>query len=131
MERIKLSNRELDVMNILWEVKKPLIAKDFTKYNPELGMNTVLAVLKNLLKRGYIKVAEITYSGTVLTRAYLPVLDPNEYMLGQVMNGKGNKRISTEGIVAALLNQDECTEETIDKLEDLLKEYRRKLNEEN
>lgn len=126
-QKIKLSGRELDVMNVLWEAGKPLTARNITEYNHMLSINTVSAVLKSLLKKGYIQVSEIVYSGTVLTRSYLPVLDANEYLISQLPKSTTGSGISAEGIIAALLRQEDADDKTIEKLEYLLKEYEQKL----
>ena len=74
-----LSRRELDVMNVLWAEGKPLIASEIPERRPELSINTVHAVLKKLLKRGFIEVAQIVQSGTVLSRSYTPTITSEEY----------------------------------------------------
>lgn len=122
-KEIRLSGRELDIMNVFWEAEKPLIAKDIVAINPALSINTVQAVLKGLLKKNYIKVAEIVYSGTVLTRSYEPLLTAEEYTVNLLTKGI-HKRVSSEGIMAALLKQEENEEKTIEKLEAILKEYK-------
>lgn len=123
---IKFSGRELDVMNVFWEEKKPLIAKEIVKKNSSLSINTVQAVLKTLLKKGYIKVADIVYSGTVLTRSYETVLTSDEYMVNQITKGSV-KECSFEGIMVTLIKQEKIEEETIEKLESLLQDYKKKL----
>lgn len=122
--KFKLTRRELDVLNILWESSKPITAKEIVELNPSLSINTVQAVLKHLLKKEYIKVGDIVYSGTVLARGYSAVLDANEYMAEQLMQGISSKRLSVEGIMAALLRYDQNDEKTIEKLEELLKQHR-------
>lgn len=125
---IKFSGRELDVMNVFWEEKKPLIAKEIVKKNSSLSINTVQAVLKTLLKKGYIKVADIVYSGTVLTRSYETVLTSDEYIVNQITKGPV-KECSFEGVMVTLLNQEKFEEETIEKLESLLQDYKNKLKQ--
>lgn len=122
-EKIRFSGRELDVMNVLWEERKPLTAKEIAARNPALSINTVQAVLKALLKRGYIKVADIVYSGTVLTRSYETILTADDYMAYQITEGTG-KHSSLKGIMVALMKRESNEGETLDKLECLLKEYR-------
>lgn len=122
--KFKLTRRELDVLNILWESSKPITAKEIVELNPSLSINTVQAVLKHLLKKEYIKVGDIVYSGTVLARGYSAVLDANEYMAEQLMQGISSKRLSVEGIMAALLRYDQNDKKTIEKLEELLKQHR-------
>lgn len=124
MERgIKLSGRELDIMNVLWEAEKPLIAKDIVGKNTSLSINTVQGVLKGLLKKNYIKVAEIVYSGTVLTRSYEPVLTAEEYTVNLITKGIC-KHMSSDGIMVALLKQEEDEDQIIEKLEALLQEFK-------
>lgn len=80
----QLSNRELDIMNAFWNSDKSLIASEIVQINPDLSINTVQATLKKLLNKSYIKIAEIVYSGTVLTRSYAAVVDRDEYMIRQI-----------------------------------------------
>lgn len=63
----KLTSREVDIMNILWASEKPLIASEIADSRPDLTVNTVQAVLRKLLKYQLIEVADIVYSGTVLS----------------------------------------------------------------
>ena len=79
-----LTKRQEDVMNILWDAKKPIIASEIVKTGTDLNINTVQAALRSLIKKNYIEVAEIVYSGTVLTRSYRaivksPMRQPTRY----------------------------------------------------
>lgn len=46
----KLTSREIDILNILWENEKSLIASEIADARPDLTINTVQAVLRKLLK---------------------------------------------------------------------------------
>ena len=70
----KLTSREVDIMNILWTSGKPLIASEIADCRPDLTINTVQAVLRKLLKYQLVEVADIVYSGTVLSRSYRPTI---------------------------------------------------------
>lgn len=83
-DRMTLSKRELEVMNVLWGEGKPLIASEIPDRQPGLSLNTVQGVLKKLLQRGFIEVAQIVQSGTVLSRSYAPVITPEEYAIKYV-----------------------------------------------
>lgn len=50
-DNVKVTDREMDVLNIMWTKKEPLVASDICKINPSLSINTVRSVLRNLLKR--------------------------------------------------------------------------------
>lgn len=119
---IRLSNRELDVMNILWDSEKALVASEITQVNPSLSINTVQAVLKNLLRKAYIKIADIVYSGTVLTRAYETVLTREDYVATQLQDNK----LLTPGIFAALVEQ-ESNENIIEELEGILQARKQRI----
>ena len=77
---LKLTGREMDIMNILWNSQKPLIASEIAEYRSDLTINTVQAVIRKLLKYQLIEVADIVYSGTVLSRSYKPSIS-SENML--------------------------------------------------
>lgn len=128
--KVKLSGRELDVMNVLWGAKRPMVASEICKANHLLSINTVQAVLKGLLKRNLIRIADIVYSGTVLTRSYETVLSASEYSVEQFRNNLAviNSDVSTIGLITALLEQEDDKEKVINELEELLKERRKQLD---
>lgn len=126
MGKIKLSGRELDVMNVLWESEKPLTAKEISERDPSLSINTVRMVVKGLLNKSFIKVSAIVHSGTVLTQNYEPVLDVQEYMINQVTEGIKGK-ISHVQVMAALLQREKNEMETIEQLEAMLKKRREEI----
>lgn len=123
----KLTNRELDVMNVLWGADHSLTAKEIFNSNTELNINSVQAILKKLLKKELIKVDKIVYSGTVLTRSYAPILTADEFMVSQLTN---RINFSSDIIMAALIKREKNESETIEKLENLLKQYREELEKE-
>lgn len=124
---IKLSNRELDVMNVFWEAEKSFTAKEIAEWNPELKLNTVRVVLKGLLKKGFIETADIVYSNTVLTQSYRAVLKAEDYMAYQMTHAVHGK-VLKEQIFAALLKQEKNEEALLSRLEDMVKERRKELN---
>ena len=75
----KLTKKQLEIMKILWNSPTPMIASDIEKSNPSLNINTIQACLRALMKAEYIKVADIVYSGTVLTRSYTPCVSKEEH----------------------------------------------------
>lgn len=103
-----LTPRDLDVMNILWNAKKSMTASEIVAANKELTTNTVQAVLRKLLKKEMIKVDDIVYSGTVLSRSYRPTISSNDYAIMQITSDynclKG--KISKSSLVAALLESE-------------------------
>ena len=75
----RFTKKQLDVMKVLWESATPMIASDIVRKDDALNINTVQACLRSLIANHSIKVADIVYSGTVLTRSYAPVISRDEY----------------------------------------------------
>ena len=94
----RFTKKQLDVMKVLWESATPMIASDIVRKDDALNINTVQACLRSLIANHSIKVADIVYSGTVLTRSYAPV-------------GYGQK----SALIASLID----TETDLDELEHL------------
>ena len=75
----RLTKKELEIMKILWNSNKALVASEIGSRGEELNINTVHACLRTLLKKEVIKIDRIVYSGTVLTRSYSPVITKEDY----------------------------------------------------
>lgn len=128
----KLTSREVDIMNIFWASEKPLIASEIADSRPDLTVNTVQAVLRKLLKYQLIEVADIVYSGTVLSRSYRPTITSEEFALHEVTSDylAFQKTLSKPLLVSALLDTEKDpvkTRETIDELQKMLDEYKKNL----
>lgn len=128
--KFELTQREFDILKILWSSEKPLVASDFTKIDESLSINTVQAVLKNLLKKNLIKVADIVYSGTVLSRSYTPTINEKDFTLKNIVKDykEIEKAVPLPNFVATLLDQESDEEEAIKELERLLEERKKLLD---
>ena len=118
----QLSGRELQVMKIFWDSGEAYTASQVGNMNPELSINTIHAVLKSLLKRNYIKIDDIVYSGTVLTRSYRPAITMAEYVRDCFFHE------STIQAMAAFVDQAK-SQETLNELKSLIKTKQKKLEE--
>jgi predicted transcriptional regulator len=127
-----LTDREMDVMKILWRSKEPLVASEIAKKGDSLSNNTVQSVLRKLLEKKYIVVADIVYSGTVLTRSYKPIVLKKDILLEQFVSqfNKDDDTIPIPSLVGTLLKHEKNEKETIEKLEKLLEERKNILNQE-
>lgn len=129
----KLTNREYDIMKILWTSENALTASNIVEHAEELSINTVQATLKKLLKRDLIQIDKIVYSGTVLTRAYRPSISQEEFETKRYVSNMRklhNGNFSCSHFVAAFLGQEEDQQKArneIDQLEMLLAQKRNEL----
>ncbi len=82
----KLTNREYDILKILWTSEDALTASRISEQGGGISINTIQATLKKLLKRDLIHVDQIVYSGTVLSRAYWPSVSQEDFELKRYVN---------------------------------------------
>lgn len=124
-----LTDKEMQIMKILWKSPKPLVASEITKMDDSLNNNTVQAVIRKLLSRNFIKVADIVYSGTVLTRSYTPAISEKELMVQQFVDQvqENEESIPIPNLVATLLKHEKNEEKIIKELEALLEERKKTL----
>lgn len=128
----KLTKRDMDILNILWNSRNPMTAAEITNAKDELTINTVQAVLRKLLKQELIEVADIVYSGTVLCRSYRTTASAQEVTISQFINAtrQFSDGISPSSFVAALLDTETDREKRakeIQNLECLLQDYKKDL----
>ncbi len=121
-----LSKHQLEVMKILWDSQTPLIASDIAKRHSKLNLSTVQAALRVLIKLETVEVADIVYSGTVLTRAYRPTISRNEYF-NQTYRDI-SEGLSGVSLIASLIDKETSLEE-LDRLEEIIKNKRQKIKE--
>lgn len=124
MNKRRLSDRELEVMQVLWASETPVIASEIQKLNSELNINTIQAVLRKLLQKKMIEVADIVYSGTVLSRSYKPIVSADEYLLLEFENIFPNASAPKHAIMAAL-SSGSYTDSELERLEQMILDFKR------
>lgn len=121
----KLNPREEDVMSVLWKENASLTASGIANIDPTLSINTIQNVLKKLVNKGYIEVADIVYSGTVLTRSYRNLISAEEYVGSQIRSIKKSiVNFSTLQFVDAILDEEE--EDFLKEVDQLIQKKREK-----
>lgn len=116
----KISEREKDVMSVLWHTDESLTASSIAEKGNSLSINTVQAALRSLMKKKYIEIAEIVYSGTVLTRSYKPIISAEEYAANELNTMWMNTlNFSTLNFINHLVKNDEI--DILDELESIIK----------
>ena len=121
----KLSNREQDVMTVFWKENRSMTASGIVEANPSLSINTVQLAVKNLMKKGFIEVADIVYSGTVLSRSYRYLIRSEDYAAARLKELKESTlNFSTLHLVENLLEDDKT--DLLKELTDLVQQKGRK-----
>ena len=121
-----LSSRQYEIMSVLWSSSVPMTASQILAKNGEFNINTVQASLRSLMKKEYIKVADIVYSGTVLTRSYEPVLTREEY-LESFLSPSGKSSLSGNAMLFAALVEKETDLDTLEQMEKIIAKTKQEL----
>ncbi|MDO4556990.1 MAG: BlaI/MecI/CopY family transcriptional regulator [Lachnospiraceae bacterium] len=119
MSKYKLSKRELETIQVLWNSESPLAITDIPKINSNLNVNTVAVSIRNLLKKQYIEIADVVLHGSSLTRTYRFKLSSEDYFLSQ-LEELNSTPIS---IMAALVKKEKNADE-LNQLEQIIKEQK-------
>lgn len=130
-----LTPREFEIMQILWESEASLTASEIVAHGKKLSINTVQAVLKKLLKQNLIKVDQIVYSGTVLSRSYKPILSEKDFEMNHLLSAFHKLSEGgglTSNFVSCLIDQEGDSRKAlheIEELEAMLNRKKQKLQE--
>ena len=96
------------------------------KAESSMNSNTVQASLRVLLKENLIEIADIVYSGTVLSRSYRPLISRDVYFNAEYKNIIGNS--STSAMIATFIEQEEDISE-LERIEELIRKRMKELEE--
>ncbi len=102
--------------------KEPMIASDFVQLDPSLNLNSVQSALRSLLKKNYIEVSDIVYSGKVLTRRYIPVVSSEDYA-SENINGVLEDLLSSNILLQYVESENDI--KVIERLQEKLEERKK------
>lgn len=118
MTEISFTDRELDVMSVLWKEGSGTVAEVRTRLSDELAYTTVLTVLQTLEEKGHIRHEE---EGRAYR--YFPLVPPEE------AGGRALERIvdkifggSAEFLLARLVTERDLSPEELGRMRRLLDE---------
>lgn len=111
-------------MEILWDSSESMTASAIEHKAKDLQINTVQASLRSLIKKEYITIDKIVYSGTVLTRSYKPIISHDDYL---AMSCEELAHFSSSLAIVANLIENEKDENVLNELEKLIAEQKKQL----
>ncbi len=101
-----LNQREVDVLDILWQAGEPMIVTAIVEADKSNGLtqSTVTAVLRKLLKEELVEVCGVTHSGKVLSRTYRATEKSKEAVLNNFVEMYNASRnvLSLKELIAGL-----------------------------
>lgn len=123
MTELRLTQRELDIMSVLWELGEATVTEVRDRVDPALAYTSVSTMVRNLEMKGYVSHRR----GEGKTHVYFPVIDAEtagESALGRVLNKiYGGSPIK---LLAHLVEQNRLSEKELDRMRELLKKPVRK-----
>lgn len=115
---IRFTQRELDVMSVLWDRGPSTVAEVRAELTDKLAYNTVLTVLRILEEKGYV-----SHSEEGRAHRYAPVVEQME--AGESALRRITRRLfsgSPELLLTRLVDDDTLTEDELRRMRDLLED---------
>ena len=82
--RKNLTDREFEIIEVLWKRDKPLNAAELLKMTSSISENSIHRIISHLLSKGYIKIAGTIQVSRSLSRVYTPAISAEEYTVEQM-----------------------------------------------
>lgn len=120
MNYIRLTKRENQIMDILWDYNQEMSANDIKLASNGLSIYTIQQVLQHLLSIGYIEVAGIGKNNKSITRLYKPIISESEYVSSYIKK-------DTFAQLAANYIQNNDNLDAINDLEKLIQKKKKEL----
>jgi predicted transcriptional regulator len=118
MTELRLTQRELDIMSVLWELGEATVNEIRDRVDPDLAYTSVSTMVRMLEMKGYVSHRR----GEGKTHVYYPVIDSQaagESALGRVLDKiYGGSPIK---LLAHLVEQNKLSEKELERMRELLK----------
>jgi BlaI family penicillinase repressor len=118
LTRLHLTQRELDIMSVLWELGEATVTEVRDKVDPDLAYTSVSTMVRTLELKGYVSHRR----GEGKTHVYFPLIErekAGESALGRVLDKiYGGSPIK---LLAHLVEQNRFSEKELARMRDLLK----------
>jgi BlaI family transcriptional regulator, penicillinase repressor len=118
MTELHLTQRELDIMSVLWDLGEATVTEVRDRVDPDLAYTSISSMIRTLEMKGYVSHRR----GEGKTHVYFPVIDAEkagESVLGRVLDKVyGGSPIK---LLAHLMDQHRLSDKELARMRDLLK----------
>ena len=118
MKALHLTQRELDIMSVLWELGEATVTEVRDRVDPDLAYTSISSMIRTLEMKGYVSHRR----GEGKTHVYFPVIDSEtagESVLGRVLDKVyGGSPIK---LLAHLVDQHRLSTKEVARMRELLK----------
>jgi len=123
MTDLHLTQRELDIMSVLWELGEATVTEVRDRVDPNLAYTSISSMIRTLEMKGYVSHRR----GEGKTHIYFPAIDSQtagKTVLGRVLDKVyGGSPIK---LLAHLVDQQRLSDKEIGRMRDLLKRARKR-----
>jgi BlaI family transcriptional regulator, penicillinase repressor len=123
MTDLRLTQRELDIMGVLWELGEGTVTEVRDRVDPDLAYTSISSMIRTLELKGFVSHRR----GEGKTHIYFPVIAPEaagESALGRVLDKiYGGSPIK---LLAHLVQQKRLSPKELERMRDLLKKAPKK-----
>jgi len=86
VEKIKLTDKEYQIMSVLWESENPITAAEIVESsdNPSWKEKSIYIIMNSLLKKGVVEMVYHKPTGTNNARAYTPTITSEDCILSHI-----------------------------------------------
>ena len=118
MTDLHLTQRELDIMSVLWELGEATVTEVRDRVDPDLAYTSISSMIRTLEMKGYVSHRR----GEGKTHVYFPAIDPEtagasalSRVLDKIYGGSPIK------LLAHLMEQNKLSEKELSRMRELLK----------
>ena len=125
---MNFTENELQVMQILWNAKTDLSRKDIIEQSPNRTWkdNSIHVLLNSLMKKGAVKGVGMQPAGKGYARTFAADISQEEYLSAQMTVSPPKGKDAFVGLFAALVDQADLSDDTLDELQKILDERKKK-----
>ena len=123
MTDLHLTQRELDIMSVLWEQGEATVTEVRDRVDPDLAYTSISSMIRTLEMKGYVSHRR----GEGKTHVYFPKIDPEaagvsalQRVLDKIYGGSPIK------LLAHLVDQRRLSEKELTRMRDLLKRTKKR-----
>lgn len=132
MSTLSLTSNELEIMELMWKMKRPLSRTEIIDLSPDRSWsaNSIHILLNKLLEKEAIEVSGFVKTNKNYGRTYSPLITQNDYVLSSLNQMKQSsyyksKSTATASIFATLIQDSDIDDELLDELEKILEERKK------
>ncbi len=130
MKQISLTKSEREIMDLLWNIDRPLTATEIVNLTPERTwkQSYIHLLINSLINKNLIKSETLVRTGRNFGRAFVATTTREEFEILQITSGKDFSEKSVINLVTILL-ESVSSPAVLDELEEILQEKRQQLKE--